>query len=440
MAYVSSGSAQTAGSSVFVDTFVDGVDYTAGTSTQVTLSNAPASPNAVWVFFNGVAQHHTEYTVNGNVVSFTTTIPTNVGQIQVQVNTQLAIGVPGEATVGYSTLTSAAKTTLQRKNAIINGNFDIWQRDTSQTTNGYGSADRWTTYFAGTGTSLSVSQQAFTVGQTLVPNEPEWFARHTFVSGTDVATDMKQRQFIEGVRTFAGQTVTVSFYATCATSLDMTVEFAQQFGTGGSPSAAVYVTPQKVSLTPSWSKYELTFDIPSISGKTIGTANDDRLQIHFWFSAGSDNNTRSDTLGLQSGTIDIAQVQVEKGSSATDFEKRHIADELALCQRYYQEIYFEYQSTGISRATGTGTIISEIHTFPEMRATPSGTLSTAVTDYNARKLDDNTTVSDITMGVSVYSASTFAITGTKTSAFTGGVYYGGTFWATLSTVELDAEL
>ena len=190
MAYIASESAYQAGSGVFSDTFTAGVDYTAGSSSQVTLSNVPASPNAVWVFFNGVAQHHSQYTVNGNVVSFTSVIPTNVSEIQVQVNTQLAVGVPGEATVDYGKLTSGVITSLQRKNAIINGNFDIWQRGTSHSATGYGSADRWKIYVTGTGATQTLSSQAFALGQTSVPNEPTSFMRNTFASGSDVATEI----------------------------------------------------------------------------------------------------------------------------------------------------------------------------------------------------------------------------------------------------------
>ena len=82
-------------------------------------------------------------------------------------------------------------------------------------------------------------------------------------------------------------------------------------------------------MSTTWTKYTKTFTIPSITGKTLGTDSNDYLQLNFWLDGGSSFDSRTDTLGQQSGTFEFAQVQLEKGSSATDFEYKSLGDTVA---------------------------------------------------------------------------------------------------------------
>ena len=232
------------------------------------------------------------------------------------------------------------------RNAIINGNFDIWQRGTSFTGNEYG-ADRW--IHGRVGTTHTATQQAFTVGQTAVPNEPQWFCRTVVTSVAGASNYSLLVQRIENVRTFAGQQVTVSFWAKADATKNISVEMSQAFGTGGSPSAVVNsIGVTKVSIGTSWQKVTVTAAVPSISGKTLGSNSDSYLDFSIWFDAGSSFNARTDSLGQQSGTFEIAQVQVEAGPVATPFERRPQQTELALCQRYYAVIYVSLRGTSSS--------------------------------------------------------------------------------------------
>ena len=221
------------------------------------------------------------------------------------------------------------------RNAIINGNFDIWQRGTSFSGAQYG-ADRWINNVLGS--SPTQSRQAFALGQTDVPNEPEYFAR-TVVSSVAGAGNIASLQHrVEGVRVFAGQTVTLSFWAKADAAKNIAVELQQNFGGGGSPSATVFgIGGVKYAIGTAWQKLVMTVAVPSISGKTLGTDGNDRLVLNIIFDAGSDFDARTNSLGHQSGTFDIAQVQLEAGSVATPFERRPVGTELALCQRYYWE-------------------------------------------------------------------------------------------------------
>lgn len=221
------------------------------------------------------------------------------------------------------------------RNAIINGNFDVWQRGTSSSASGYVAADRWLNSFGGS--ACTMSRQDFTLGQTDVPGEPKAFCRMVVgsVAGASNYSNLAQR--IEDVRTFAGQQVTFSFWAKADASKPIAVELVQYFGTGGSPSASVTgIGATKTTLSTSWQKITVTTTLPSISGKTLGSDGNDALRLFIWFDAGSSFNSRTGTLGQQSGTFDIAQVQVEAGPVATPFERRPIGTELALCQRYYE--------------------------------------------------------------------------------------------------------
>lgn len=286
-------------------------------------------------------------------------------QIQNNGNTAVSVSSAGQATFNKPV---SQPGTFMFRNKIINGNFDIWQRGTSQTSSGYGSADRWACF--NVGSTKTASRQEFALGQTDVPNNPKYFMRHVVTSVAGASNYVILPQNIEGVGTLAGQTATLSFWAKADASKNIAVEFRQWFGTGGSPSSPVEgIGSQLVALTTSWTKYTITVDIPSVSGKTLGTNGNDYLSFIFWFDAGSDWNSRTASLGQQSGTFDIAQVQIEEGSAATPFEMRPIGTEFGLCERYYQVV-------PLNAFDATSQTYSAPYYFSTpMRTTPSGTIS-----------------------------------------------------------------
>jgi hypothetical protein len=316
----------------------------------------PGSANQLIVSLGGVIQEpNVDYTVSSSQITFTTAPAAGLNCFIIQCGDALNTGTPGDGTVTTSKLAAGAVDTAALaspiaptvssinsgplagfRNAIINGNFDIWQRGTSFTGNEYG-ADRW---FSGrSGTTCTMSRQAFTLGQTDVPGEPTYFCRMAATSVAGAGNYSILLQSIEGVRTFAGQQVTISFWAKADASKNIAIDFQQNFGTGGSPSTAVNgIGTVKKALTTSWQKITHTVTIPSITGKTLGTNGNDSVTMYIWFDAGSDFNSRTDSLGQQSGTFDIAQVQVEAGPVATPFERRPIGTELSLCQRYYYKV------------------------------------------------------------------------------------------------------
>jgi hypothetical protein len=162
----------------------------------------------------------------------------------------------------------------------------------------------------------------------------------------------------------------------------MAISLDQDFGTGGSPSAYVSGTGQTVTLTGSFAPFALTFAVPSISGKTLGTNGNDLLAVNIWTSAGSTYSARTNSLGIQTIGVDLWGVHIKVGThttAATDLYKQpELGPELARCQRYY----FKLAGGGVSNvgfssgAFASTTTLYTMQTFPvTMRAAPSFSFS-----------------------------------------------------------------
>jgi hypothetical protein len=221
------------------------------------------------------------------------------------------------------------------KNKIINGDFRINQRNfTSNTANDAFNFDRWVQ--GNSGGTVTVTPQTFTAGAAPVAGyEGVNFVREVVASQSASSDYAFLNQRIEDVRVFAGQTVTISFWAKAASGTPKIAgELAQIFGSGGSGTVTTYAG--QATLSTSWARYSLTVANPSISGKTIGTGSN--LSLILWLSAGASLNSRTGSIGVQNNTFDIWGVQVEYGSKLTPFQLAGGGDpqsELALCQRYY---------------------------------------------------------------------------------------------------------
>ena len=228
---------------------------------------------------------------------------------------------------------------LGRRNKIINGDFQVFQKGSGGATaanSAYAKTDRFKYFISGVTTTQD--QQEFTHGQTDVPGEPQYYMRNILASNSSAGNYSILAQHIEDVKTCAGQEVTLSFYGKASSAgLKVAIEFNQAFGTGGSSrvtSAQTGDTAQLVTLTTSWARYTVTTTIDSIAGKTLGPSNTSYLELYMWMSAGSDYG-RANGLGNQSGNFDFADIQLETGDVATPFERRLFHEQEHDCHRYY---------------------------------------------------------------------------------------------------------
>lgn len=295
------------------------------------------------------------------------------------------------------------------RNKIINGDFKIWQRGTSFTSPSFAdyTADRWrNNNYNVAPTTYSISRQTFTPGAAPVAGyEGEFFYRSTITtvgSNTEYDTCFQR---IEDVRTLAGQTVTLSFWAKSDSTRTTRATVEQNFGSGGSANASgLSFTDGAFTTTTSWQRFTFSFTLPSLSGKTIGTSSYVFLGFRQASASGS--------------VLDIWGVQLEAGAVATPFEIEDISTTLAKCQRYFVKTFSQGVTPasaltaegalwqGKSYAASVNTYFVTWHFPVEMRAAP-----TTVTTY-----------SPFSAGSGWYDEAGAIITATPGSIGTRGLY------------------
>ena len=87
------------GGNMTVQNYTVSTHFTAGSTTALTVSSAPASEQNIVVTFDGVTQHHDTYAVSGTTVTFSSAIPTGTANVEIRWGGILAINVPGDSTV-----------------------------------------------------------------------------------------------------------------------------------------------------------------------------------------------------------------------------------------------------------------------------------------------------------------------------------------------------
>jgi hypothetical protein len=233
--------------------------------------------------------------------------------------------------------------------------------------------------------TTTYSAQTFTPGTAPVAGyESQNFARLVTTGQTGSCYSVFGQK-IEDVRTLVGQTITISFWAKAGSGTPkIGAGLTQIFGSGGS-SLNLIIPFSTTTITTSWARYSLTYTVPSISGKTVGTTTPGALFLQMWVSAGTDSNARTGSLGIQSNTFDLWGVQLEYGSKATPFQTASGGSpegELAMCQRYYYA-HAVGNTQPIAIATSYSTTLSIAYLqFPvTMRTAPSIVVATGTNFY-----------------------------------------------------------
>jgi hypothetical protein len=278
------------------------------------------------------------------------------------------------------------------RNRIINGSMVLDQRNAgasyAQSTTAIYGLDRWKTDIDSGSGRWSVQQ---------VVDAPAGFTNSLKVTITtqEAQPASALHQIYQAIE---GYNIADLAFGTASAS-DITVSFWVKSSVTGTyslnvfKSDYVYTTSYVVSAANTW-EYK-TVTIPGATAETWATDNTPGMYLEFTIGGGTSQVRTADTwssgtgIGVVAGsvylpatssaTFQVTGVQLEAGSVATPFERRQYGQELALCQRYYNNIKIQ-ADYDTSKSTTT---LWRCYLFPEMRATPTVNVFTQFNYYSS---------------------------------------------------------
>jgi hypothetical protein len=87
---------------LIIDTFLSGVDFTPGVTTQLTLSRSPGAPANLIINFDGFTDF--DWIVAGNIVTFNSPIPVGITTVRARIGTTLSMLTPPDDSIGDAQL------------------------------------------------------------------------------------------------------------------------------------------------------------------------------------------------------------------------------------------------------------------------------------------------------------------------------------------------
>jgi len=344
------------------------------------------------------------------------------------------------------------------KNIIINGDMSIAQRGTSVsgiTATGYNTCDRWRVGLTTLGTWTQSQDTDVPTGQG--------FAKSlkmdcTTADGSPGTNDVLQINYkMEGQQlqylkkgTSSAESTTLSFWIKATKTGTNIVEL---FDLDNSRQISKSYT---VSSSDTWEKKTITFD-----GDTSGAFGNDNaasLQLDFFFGAGSNytsgtlntswnsNTTANRAVGQvnhadsTSNNIYITGVQLEAGTTASEFEFLPYDVNQRRCYRYYY-----VHATGSEEDIGVGGYYSGSHLFVNisflvpMRSAPTADETSGTNYYILNRNGGSDSFNDFAGGGSASKHEINLYNNTQASGTAGQVGYARTSNAS-ATLAFDSEL
>ena len=280
------------------------------------------------------------------------------------------------------------------RNIIINGDMSIAQRGTSTsgvtTTDGYYACDRW---YSQTDTGTWTISQS-----TDVPSGQGFsnsFKMDCTSAGTSNADEVMIRSKHEGLNlqylkygTSSAESLTLSFWI----KSNKTGNYYLAMANANTTQDRVVSFGYTIDSADTWEKK--TIIIPGDTSQGFDNSNVENLTLFWLFSAASSftsggvSNTwidysatrfaNSDLAGLGGSTADevyLTGVQLEAGTTASDFEFLPVDVNLQRCQRYYQVFADGSQQTLSQIGTGiqydASLMVMSLQFYTEMRVKPS---------------------------------------------------------------------